>query len=78
MVMYSPGAVFPCIRDTGLWAGEMSDKGKDRTRYLPAGGDFIVDYRGTISFAHQSIDPVDRPKAAELLSLLKGDGWRVM
>jgi peroxiredoxin len=42
------------------------------------GGDFLINRRGTIRFDHRSIDPVDRPKVAELLSLLKGDGRQGM
>ena len=35
--------------------------------YLQAGGDFLIDRRGKMLFAHRSHDPSDRPSAARLL-----------
>ncbi len=35
------------------------------------GGDFIIDARGIIRFAHREWDPVDRPPLARLLEVLR-------
>ena len=35
-----------------------------------AGGDFVLDRKGNILFAHRSQDPADRPQAARLLEAI--------
>jgi alkyl hydroperoxide reductase subunit AhpC len=35
------------------------------------GGDFIIDTRGIVRFAHREWDPVDRPPVARLLEVLR-------
>jgi peroxiredoxin len=35
------------------------------------GGDFIIDTRGIVRFAHREWDPVDRPSVARLLEVLR-------
>jgi hypothetical protein len=35
------------------------------------GGDFIIDTRGIVRFAHREWDPVDRPAVARLLEVLR-------
>jgi peroxiredoxin len=39
--------------------------GKDD--FYQSGGDFLIDHRGDVLFAHRSRDPADRPTAAKLL-----------
>ena len=36
------------------------------------GGDFVIDTKGVIRFAHREWDPVDRPSAGRLLDVLRG------
>ncbi len=43
----------------------MQSYGKDD--YFQAGGDFLVDRKGTVLFAHRSQDPSDRPSVRRLL-----------
>lgn len=45
------------------WRGIQGDS-------LQLGGDFIVDRRGILRFAHRSADPADRPDPEGLLRLL--------
>ncbi len=42
--------------------------GKDD--YYQAGGDFLVDRKGTVLFAHRSQDPSDRPSVQRLLEVI--------
>lgn len=35
------------------------------------GGDFIIDQQGVLQFAHPSREPTDRPKVAEIMSVLE-------
>ena len=42
--------------------------GKDD--YYQAGGDFLVDRKGNILFAHRSQDPADRPPIEKLLEAI--------
>ena len=41
-----------------------------RSRYYQAGGDFLVDRKGNILFAHRSQDPADRPPIEKLLEAI--------
>lgn len=47
-------------------------KGSERQDYgrediYQTGGDFLIDQRGTLLFAHRSQDPSDRPSVSKLL-----------
>ncbi len=44
---------------------KIQNYGKDD--YFQAGGDFLVDRKGTVLFAHRSQDPSDRPSVQRLL-----------
>ena len=46
--------------------------GKDD--YYQAGGDFLVDRKGNILFAHRSQDPADRPPIEKLLEAIDRTG----
>lgn len=46
----------------------LQNYGKDD--YYQAGGDFVVDRRGNVLFAHRSHDPSDRPAISELLEAI--------
>ena len=50
------------------WLPGRPNPGED---VLQLGGDFILDNRGRVVFAHRSADPSDRPSADELLRRLR-------
>lgn len=53
-----------------LWKGrQLQDFGKDDI--FQAGGDFLVDARGRILFAHRSHDPADRPSLENLQTAIE-------
>jgi len=47
---------------------KIQNYGKDD--YYQAGGDFLVDRKGTVLFAHRSQDPSDRPSVQRLLEVI--------
>jgi peroxiredoxin len=51
---------------------KLPDYGKDD--YYQAGGDFLVDRKGNILFAHRSQDPADRPPIKKLLEAIDRTG----
>ncbi len=50
------------------WLPWRPDQGQDP---FQLGGDFIIDGRGKLVFAHPSADPTDRPSKEELLQALQ-------
>ena len=51
---------------------KLQNYGKDD--YYQAGGDFLVDRKGNILFAHRSQDPADRPPIEKLLEAIDRTG----
>ncbi len=51
---------------------KLQNYGKDD--YYQAGGDFLVDRKGNILFAHRSQDPADRPPVEKLLEAIDRTG----
>ena len=51
-----------------LWKLDLPTKGDD---LMQLGGDFVLDARGRLRYAHPSSEPTDRPSAAELLEAMR-------
>ena len=55
------------------WSPKRGNKGED---VLQLGGDFVLDERRRLVYAHRSAEPTDRPPAAELLkAIAKASGF---
>jgi len=50
------------------WMPQRGNKGED---VLQLGGDFVLDERRRLIYAHRSTEPTDRPPVAELLRALR-------
>lgn len=53
------------------WAPQRTNKGED---VLQLGGDFVLDERRRLVYAHRSAEPTDRPPVAELLQAVAAAG----
>ncbi len=51
------------------WRGEPFKPGRGDAHQL--GGDFIVDPQGILRLSHPSRDPTDRPRLAQIITLLR-------
>jgi peroxiredoxin len=51
--------------------GTMPRKPGDKEDVLQLGGDFVLDAQRRLVYAHPSLDPTDRPSAAELLRAVR-------
>jgi peroxiredoxin len=69
--VFSPAALMLYWK---LLRGGMKPERYDGEDIYQSGGDFLIDRKGNILFAHRSQDPADRPTLARLLGAIDGIG----